>query len=230
MSEEQELLPLKAEDGSDLPPPPSEEWREHTSERWLRDDPEAYHACIECIKRGELNKTRLSKRFGVSRNTVLAMIVAEFSVEQLREINGKIAAIVTGEALTAQDELIEEASVKELGAVSIAGKAAFDIAQLASGGPTERRESISLAMSVDDFKRWVESEPGIDSEPEKVSPMPPTLDADSGTVDDVGLSGFTPPLKDSQPVDSEAVGKALILLIIQVSPTFLLALLRGGGG
>ena len=230
MSEEQERLPLKAKDGSDLPPPPPEEWREHTSERWLRDDPNAYRECIECVKRGELNKSRLAKRFQVSRNTVLAMIVAEFSVEQLREINGKIAAIVTGEALAAQDELIESASVKELGAVSISGKAAFDIAQLASGGPTERRESISLAMSVDDFKRWVESESGIDFEPGKVSPMPPTLAADSGTVVDVGLSGFTPPQKDMHPLDTEAVGKVLILLLIQVLPAFLLALLRGGGG
>jgi len=230
VSAEQERLPLKAGDGSDLPPPPSEEWREHTSERWLRDDPDGYRECIECVKRGELNKTRLSKRFKVSRNTVLAMIVAEFSVEQLREINGKIAAIVTGEALAAQDELIEDASVKELGAVSIAGKAAFDIAQLASGGPTERRENITLAMSVDDFKRWVESESGIDSEPGKVSPMPPTLDADSGTVVDVCLSGIKPPPKDRQLVDREAVGSELILLLIQVSPAFLLALLRGGGG
>jgi hypothetical protein len=227
---DQERLALKADDGSDLPPPPSEAWREHTAERWLRDDPSGYQECIECIRRGELNKSKLATRFNRSRNTVLALIVKEFSVEQLRDINGKIAAIVTGEALAAQDELIEEATVKELGAVSIAGKAAFDIAQVASGGPTEIRENRNLTVTVDDFKKWLEEEPAIDSQAGKVSAMPPTLDADSGAVVDVCLSGINPPTKDAQTVDIENINAFSILLFIQISLELLSGFYRGGGG
>lgn len=227
---DQERLPLKADDGSDLPPPPSEEWREHTAERWYRDDPNGYKECIDCIRRGELNKSRLAKRFGRSRNTVLALIVKEFSVEQLRDINGKIAAIVTGEALSAQDKLIEEATVKELGAVSIAGKAAFDIAQVASGGPTEIRENRNLSVTVDDFKKWLEEEPAIDSQPGKVSAMPSTLDADSGALVDASLSGFIPPSKHTQTVEPKRIKTLSILIFIQISLELLSGFYRGGGG
>lgn len=234
MEAAQDRLPLRADDGSELPPPPKEEWREHTAERWQRDDPEGYAECIASVKRGEMNKTRLAARFKRSRNTVLALMVKEFSVEQLREINGKVAAILTGEALTKQDELIELAGVKELGAVSISGKAAFDIAQVSSGGPTEIRET-RRTMSVDDFKAWLEEGDSerdvtpyeIDSLAGKVSALPPPR---RELAPDAHLGGNLPLPKETQTVEIQDVASSAILVFIPFLELLSGLLTRGGGG
>lgn len=234
MSDEQDRLPLRAADGSELPPPPKEEWREHTAERWQRDDPEGYAECIASIKRGEMNKSRLAARFKRSRNTVLALMVKEFSVEQLREINGKLAAIVTSEALTKQDELIEQAGVKELGSVSISGKAAFDIAQVSSGGPTEIRET-RHTMSVDDFNAWLaagDSERDvtpseIDSLAGKVSALPPPR---RELALPALLGGKSPLPNQDQIIDIQDVASKLILVFIPFLELLSGLSMRGGGG
>jgi hypothetical protein len=145
-------------------------WREHTAERWERDDPDAYAECIEAIRNGETNKTHLKNRFGVSRNTVLALMMKEFSVEQLQTINAKRAAITVGESLSRTDELVVYATEKELGALAMVSKTAFDMAQLGSGGPTEVVEHRHL-VSVEEFTREVG--PGTGLEAGKVLALPP---------------------------------------------------------
>jgi hypothetical protein len=130
--------------------PRKEAWREHTAERWQRKDPEAYAECIEAVRNGELNKSALRERFGVSRNTVQALMMKEFTVEQLQAINGKVAAMTVGEALSKADELVDDTEAKEIGALAMLAKQASDIAQVTSGGPTEIREERHV-LSVEEF-------------------------------------------------------------------------------
>ncbi|WP_395735221.1 hypothetical protein, partial [Prosthecobacter sp.] len=111
-SDEQPRLP-------GMPPDPKLEYREHTAERWLRDDPEGYHACVEMIKRGEVNRSELARQFDRSRNSISALIYAEFSVEQLQEVIAKKGLIVTAEALDRQEDVIPNATAKELGALAM---------------------------------------------------------------------------------------------------------------
>lgn len=152
MSDEVPLLP-------GMPAPKAEAWREHTAERFLRDDPEGYARCIQLIREGETNKSRLADLFGRSRNTITALMMREFSVEQLTQLTAKRAAILTLDALDRQDEIVPEAGKRELGALSMAGKAAFEIKQLASGGPTEIRETRNVTLTVDDLQRFLAGEP-----------------------------------------------------------------------
>jgi hypothetical protein len=141
-----------------MPTPPSEAWREHTAERWLRDDPEGYARCIELIKGGETNKSRLADLFCRSRNTIAALMVREFSVEQLKDITAKRAIILASDAMDRQDELVPHAGRKELGALSMVAKSAFDVAQLASGGPTEVHEHRHVHLTVDDLNAFLHGE------------------------------------------------------------------------
>ncbi len=116
-----------------MPPDPKHEYREHTAERWLRDDPEGYHACVEMIKRGEVNRSELARQFDRSRNSISALIYAEFSVEQLQEVIAKKGLIVTAEALDRQEDVIPNATAKELGALAMTSKAGMEVSKLARG-------------------------------------------------------------------------------------------------
>jgi hypothetical protein len=129
-------------------------WRKHTAERWLRDDADAYAACVEAIKNGETNQSALAELFGVSRNTIHSLMMREFSVEQLQTINAKCAAIVAGQALGKAGEVVEKATKRELGPLAILAKTGNDIAQLNSGGATSRHEE-RVVFSVEDFAREV---------------------------------------------------------------------------
>lgn len=129
-------------------------WRKHTSERWLRDDPDAYWECVEAIKNGETNQSTLSGLFGVSRNTVQALMMKEFSVEQLQTINAKRAAIVAGQALEKAGEIVEKTTKRELAAVVMLADKGFAIGQLGSGGATSRHEE-RVVFSVEEFARQV---------------------------------------------------------------------------
>ena len=84
-------------------------WREHTAERWLRDDPESYAECIDSVRRGELNKSHLAEKFRVSRNSVRSLIMREFSVDQLREVTAKAAMMAAADGVEKSDELIDKA-------------------------------------------------------------------------------------------------------------------------
>jgi len=137
-------------------------WRQHTAERWLRDDPEAYAECMEAVRNGETNQTVLAERFGVSRNSVHSLMMKEFSVEQLQSINAKRAAIVAGQALDRAGEVAESATKRELGPLALLAKSSFEIGQLGSGGPTEIREERHV-VTVEDFQRRVGSGSGMGS-------------------------------------------------------------------
>jgi len=155
MRGEQTSLVLIDGDTGQVILPLKEAYREHTAERWKEEDPLGYAECIECINRGEVNVSQLADKFGRSRQTIRALKMREFSVEQLRAINGKLAAIVVQESLAQQSEVIPDAKVKDLGALAMASKAGTDVSQLLSGGPTEIVENRSLSMTVDEYKAWL---------------------------------------------------------------------------
>lgn len=125
-------------------------WREHTAERWRRDDAEAVEECLHLIRSGEVNQTRLAAKFGVSTNTIHAVMM-EFSVEELQGFTAKAAAIASMQSTAMITEVVRDARVKDLGALAMASKQTWDMAQVGSGGPTEIREE-RLVLRVEDFR------------------------------------------------------------------------------
>lgn len=202
------------------------EWRAHTAERWQAEDPESYAECIEAVRRGELNKSRLAAKFARSRNSILALTMREFTVEQLQAINGKRAAIVVGESMERMDDLMEHAGVDHLGSLSMAAKQASDIAQVTSGGPTEIREE-RLVLTVEDFTALV----GTGLEGGEMSAMRPrsgpVIEAETAPERD---QGNKLPLPESTLTRSPSIVERAVMLAFMLVVGALTARAQGGEG
>jgi hypothetical protein len=211
-------------------------WREHTSERWRRDDPDAVEECLHLIRLGHTNQTHLSRQFGVSTNTIHALMMESFSVEELQSITAKSAAILAMQATSKSTELVGDAKVKDLGAVSMTGKQAWDMAQVGSGSPTHISEE-RVVLTVEDFQELAET----GSRGGKVSPMSGAAAARGGSpVVDAevlgGLSDKSPLNPGAKTLYSQGVQAVCVLLFVQflTLDTFsnqpLSGLLKRGGG
>lgn len=207
--------------------PRREEWRAHTAERWQSEDPESYAECCECIRRGELNKTRLAHKFRRSRNSILSLTMREFTVEQLQSLNGKRAAMVVGEAMEQMDTLIEDADADQLGALSMAAKQASDIAQVTSGGPTEIREDRHI-LTVEQFSTLVLGTGLEGGEMSAMGRSPgPVIEAD---VAPSLTQGDTPSLSESLINSSKSAINAAVMLAFMLVPMATSDWLPGGEG
>jgi hypothetical protein len=197
-------------------------WREHTSERWRERDPDAVEECVHRIRCGEVNQTHLAAMFGVSTNTIHALMMEAFSVEELQSINAKAASIASMQATAKITEVMPEAKVKDLGAVAMAAKQTWDMAQVGSGGPTEIREERHV-LTVEDFEELA----GTGFEGGKMGGMPPVIDVESCGE---RLGNILPPSEGLTMPDLRA--SSLVLCLFYFGFTELLSgfLNRGGGG
>lgn len=144
---EQPALPME------LPPRPGAEWREHTAERWKEREPEAYAECLWLIRQGLVNQSELARTFGVSRNTIQAVMMSgEFERGEINLIIQRAALLGTAQMMDKMMELTEKTkSTKDLGAVSMGLTTMHNINQIHSGGPTEIKVH-HHRFSVDDFE------------------------------------------------------------------------------
>lgn len=138
------------------------DYREHTAERWRERDREKYDNCLALIRLGVVDQSELARQFGVSRNSIQAMMMAEFTIAELNSLKAKASAIATLQGLDKIIQLQDKAiSAKELGAVAMSVTAANNISQLASGGPTEIKR-VEHLVSIEDFQLMKQAPPIID--------------------------------------------------------------------
>jgi hypothetical protein len=198
MNPTQPPLPLTLANGEALPPPPGEEYREHTAERWrdpVRGDPLSYDYCIYLIRElGITNRSELERQVdahrkerglgGVSRNSIIALIndTTVFKPGEINQIIARSSALLTMESIGASRDLVEKAkSTKDLGAVAMVMTAAHNIKQIQSGGPTEIK-AVHHRFSVDDFEKVKAAAQGKVIEVETLKTPPPLPEAVVETV------------------------------------------------
>lgn len=156
-----------------VPAPRAELWREHTAERWKRDDPEGYAECVELIKQGHGNVSRLAKRFGRSKQSVRALRNAEFSVEQLEAIIAKKGLEVAADSLERQSEVIGDATARDLGALAMASKAGLETSKQARGQSLHLHEHLHLHVDTATAAERLKAKARkMDLEAGKIAPLP----------------------------------------------------------
>lgn len=137
------------------------DYREHTARNWLLNDPDGYGRCVELIRQGQVNQSELARLFGCSRNTIHALMFAEFTAKELHEIKSKLSAVGTVSALGKLTELVDVAkSSKDIGGVAMALTALNNVDQLSSGGPTEIKR-VEHLLSWEDFQKNRPPEPPV---------------------------------------------------------------------
>lgn len=143
-------LPLTLPDGQPLPPPPGQEWREHTAGRFRDQDRDGYEFAVYLVRElGITNKCKLedmvsthrkARRLpGISRNTIIALMndPSEFLPGQIDDIIRRRSLLTTADALDKVEELLNAAkAAKDLGAAAMALTAVYNVKQLSSGGAT----------------------------------------------------------------------------------------------
>lgn len=151
---------VKTELGLEVPPKPGEAWREHTAERWKRDDLASYQMCVALIRTGMVNQSELARLVaehrgergitkGVSRNSIHALMMSdEFKPGEIEEIIARASRIATAQALDKVVEVVDKVTKpKDLGAVAMALNTVHTVKQISGGKPTsivERRDKFSL--------------------------------------------------------------------------------------
>jgi len=193
MNPTQPPLPLTLANGEALPPPPGEEYREHTAERWrdpVRGDPLSYDYCIYLIRElGITNRSELERQVdahrkerglgGVSRNSIIALIndTTVFKPGEINQIIARSSALLTMESIGASRDLVEKAkSTKDLGPLAMMMTSAHNIKQIQSGGPTEIK-AVHHRFSVDDFEKVKAAAQGKVIEVETLKTPPPLPEA-----------------------------------------------------
>lgn len=186
---DQPPLPLKLDNGEDLPPPVGEEYRRHTAGYWREKDPASFQFALYLIRDlGITNRSELERQVdahrkergiaGVSRNTITALIndTSVFKPGEINEIIARSSALLTMESIGSARELVEKAkSTKDLGAVAMVMTSAHNIKQIQSGGPTEIKE-VNHRFSVDDFEKVKAEARGKIVEAETVEIIPALSD------------------------------------------------------
>lgn len=178
-----------------MPTPPKEAWREHTAERWKRDDPEGYAACLNDIFDGQTSPSALAKKYKRSRTTIYGLIRAEIPVEQFNELIHLRGLIVSAEALDRQEALLEHAGARELGALAQVSKSGLETAKLAKGQPTAIAANLHVhvdATAATANLMRMAAEMGLSSREKSALPRTPDEAADRPT--------HAAPLLDAQSV------------------------------
>ena len=150
MTPEHPSLPLTLPNGEPLPPPPGEEYREHTAARWKVNDPASFEfACYLVRELGLTNKSKIEILVtehrqaralpGISRNTIIGLFNDQsvFKPGEIDEIIKRRSALTAADALDKIEELLEKAKAsKDLGAAAMALTAVYNVKQLSSGAAT----------------------------------------------------------------------------------------------
>jgi len=130
----------------DLPPCPVEEWRKHSAKNWRSTDPASYALAVEMVREhGITNISEIQRQLrelGVdkSRQTITALLRAEFNQEELSQISAMTAQIAVMQGTAKLVEVIPDAKKSDLMAVAMSTKMAHDIERSLHGMPTEIRE------------------------------------------------------------------------------------------
>lgn len=135
--------------GLQVPLKPTEEYREHTAERWKEKDRASYDFALHLVRElGLTNKTKIVEKVdehrqirgldGVSRNSVIALLNGpEFRPGEIEEIIKRRSLLTTADALDKIEELLDRAkAAKDLGAAAMALTAVYNVKQLSSGAAT----------------------------------------------------------------------------------------------
>jgi hypothetical protein len=150
MNPTQPPLPLTLPNGEALPPPPGEEYREHTAARWKVNDPASFEfACYLVRELGLTNKSKIEHLVtehrqtrglpGISRNTIIGLFNDQtvFRPGEIDEIIKRRSALTAADALDKIEELLNAArAAKDLGAAAMALTAVYNVKQLSSGAAT----------------------------------------------------------------------------------------------
>jgi len=154
--------------GLQVPLKPTEEYREHTAERWKEKDRESYDFALYLVRElGLTNKTKIVAVVdehraargvaGVSRNSVIALLNgSEFRPGEIEEIIKRRSLLTTADALDKIEELLDRAkAAKDLGAAAMALTAVYNVKQLSNGAAT-RITGKTEGESHKSFDRYLE--------------------------------------------------------------------------
>lgn len=135
-------------------------WRQHTAANFKANDPESYAMVCHLIRTGMTNQSELRRLVeesrkerglegSVSRNTIQALMMAEFTEAELVDIGKRAARIGEMIGLDKTTELLDKAAAaKDVGGVAMATKLLHDIAQSLNDKPAqvfEHRAKVTLA-------------------------------------------------------------------------------------
>ena len=149
-------LPLTQPDGTPLPPPPREHWRQHTGTTLARHHPEAHAQALDLIRHGEsisevarligpeLNKTDPGSQDGLRKIIRGWIIEARIDLTDIARLK---AAIVRDEALEAAASLLPHAKVRDLGPVAMTLTQANQVERNLGGLPTEIKLTTKLTLA-----------------------------------------------------------------------------------
>jgi hypothetical protein len=185
--------------GLEVPVKPTEEYREHTAERWKEKDRESYDFALYLVRElGLTNKTKIVACVdehraargvsSVSRNSVIALLNGpEFKPGEIDEIIKRRSLLTTADALDKIEELLERAkAAKDLGAAAMALTAVYNVKQLSNGaatritGKTEGDERKSFDRYLERARKKLEDAHGtiIDITPPAAVPIPAAKEND----------------------------------------------------
>jgi hypothetical protein len=149
-------LPLKLPDGTDLPPRPTELWREHTGTRLAEHYPQAKVAALELIREGVsvsevarlvgpmCGKTEKGEQDGMRKIIRGWIISAGIDMTDIARLK---AAILRDQALDAASELTPDAKVKDLGSLAMLLTQAHQVERNLGGLPSEIKVTTKLTLA-----------------------------------------------------------------------------------
>lgn len=149
-------LPLKLPDGTDLPPRPSELWREHTGARLADRYPEAHAMALDLMRKGETvaDVARIIAkelgRPGEGSADGLRKIVRGWGIEariDRTEIRRIKAAFLAEESIDKATELLDKATARDLGAVAMTFTQAHQMERNLGGLPSEIKVTTKLTLA-----------------------------------------------------------------------------------
>ena len=150
------ILPLTQPDGTPLPPPPRELWRQHTGTTLAKHHPEAHAHALDLIRTGT-PITEVAQRIGPMLHKDdpgqldgLRKIVRGWIIEariDMTDIARLKAAIVRDEALDAAANLLPHAKVRDLGPVAMTLTQANQVERNLGGLPTEIKLTTKLTLA-----------------------------------------------------------------------------------
>ena len=157
-------LPLTLPDGSALPPPPAERWREHTGSTLAKHYPEARAAALEMIREGT-NLSDVARAIaplcgkdpkeegqvdGLRKSIRGWVIAAGIDMTEIARLK---AALLRDEALEAGLNLTRNAKARDLGAVAMMLTQANQVERNLGGLPTEIKVTTKLTLAdLEQFK------------------------------------------------------------------------------
>lgn len=199
MPPSQPPLPLTLPNGEPLPPPPGEDYREHTAERWKETDRPSYDFALWLVRAiGITNQSKITAEVtqhraerglpGISRNSVRALFnSAEFKPGEFDEIIRRRSQQSTATAIDKIDEILEAVEKpKDLGAAAMALNTLYNVSQISAGKATRitgTTTDAEKARTFDHYRKLAEAKANA-----LQPPPPPIRDVTPVEVENADLS------------------------------------------